>query len=99
MKTQVFLDGNKRAAVIYANHYLIAHGQGMLVIPELVVPDFKKLLVSFYEGEDPAVISAFLKNKFRLTLLRLPLATRRGGTSFLPFFCERQYKIIKEECF
>lgn len=63
MKTQVFLDGNKRAAVIYANHYLIAHGQGMLVIPELDVPDFKKLLVSFYEGEDPAVISAFLKNK------------------------------------
>jgi len=63
MKTQVFLDGNKRAAVIYANHYLIAHGQGMLVIPELDVPDFKKLLVSFYEGEAPAVIAAFLKNK------------------------------------
>ena len=26
MKTQVFIDGNKRASVIYANHYLIAHG-------------------------------------------------------------------------
>ncbi len=34
MKTQVFIDGNKRAAIIYANHYLIAHGQGFLVIPE-----------------------------------------------------------------
>ena len=33
MKTQVFIDGNKRAAIIYANHYLIAHGQGFLVIP------------------------------------------------------------------
>lgn len=28
MKTQVFLDGNKRASVIFANHYLIAHGMG-----------------------------------------------------------------------
>ena len=34
MKTQIFIDGNKRASVIFANHYLIAHGQGFLVIPE-----------------------------------------------------------------
>ena len=61
MKTQVFLDGNKRAAVIYANHYLVAHGQGFLVIPEVCVPEFKKLLVSYYEGEDPESILAFLK--------------------------------------
>ena len=62
MKTQVFLDGNKRAAVIYANHYLIAHGQGSLVIPESKVPGFKRLLVAYYEGEDPETIKAFLKN-------------------------------------
>lgn len=61
MKTQIFLDGNKRAAVIYANHYLIAHGQGFLVIPEEYVPEFKKKLVAYYEGEDPQVISGFLK--------------------------------------
>ena len=63
MKTQVFIDGNKRASVIFANHYLIAHGQGFLVIPEEHVPEFKKRLVSFYEGEDIAVISSFLKEK------------------------------------
>jgi len=34
MKTQIFIDGNKRASVIFANHFLIAHGQGFLVIPE-----------------------------------------------------------------
>ena len=34
MKTQIFLDGNKRASVIFANHYLISHGGGVLVIPE-----------------------------------------------------------------
>lgn len=61
MKTQVFIDGNKRAAVIYANHYLIAHGQGLLVIPEEYVPEFKKLLVRYYEGEDVAVLRSFLK--------------------------------------
>ena len=63
MKTQVFLDGNKRAAVIFANHYLIAHGGGFLVIPEKEVPEFKKLLVRFYEGEDIAVISTFMKER------------------------------------
>ena len=61
MKTQIFIDGNKRASVIFANHYLIAHGQGFLVIPEEHVPEFKKKLVAYYEGEDLAVISEFLK--------------------------------------
>ncbi|MCD7745654.1 MAG: Fic family protein, partial [Lachnospiraceae bacterium] len=61
MKTQIFLDGNKRAAVIFANHYLIAHGGGFLVIPESHVPEFKRLLVKYYEGEDISVIAAFLK--------------------------------------
>ena len=63
MKTQVFIDGNKRASVIYANHYLIAHGQGFLVIPEEHVPEFKKMLVRYYEGENIEVISTFLKEK------------------------------------
>lgn len=61
MKTQVFIDGNKRASVIFANHYLIAHGQGFLVIPEEYVPEFKKKLVAYYEGENLEVIDEFLK--------------------------------------
>ena len=61
MKTQIFLDGNKRAAVIFANHYLIAHGGGLLVIPEKEVSEFKRLLVRYYEGEDIAVIGTFMK--------------------------------------
>ena len=63
MKTQIFLDGNKRASVIFANHYLIAHGGGFIVIPEKEVSDFKKLLVSYYEGEDIAPIMQFMKEK------------------------------------
>lgn len=63
MKTQVFKDGNKRASVIFANHYLIAQGMGFLVIPEKDVPEFKKLLVQYYEGEPLEVIGAFLKER------------------------------------
>ena len=61
MKTQIFIDGNKRASVIFANHYLIAHGKGLLVIPEEHVPEFKKMLVAYYEGEDIEVTRGFLK--------------------------------------
>ena len=38
-KTQIYNDGNKRTAVIYANHYLIAHGKGLLAIPAEKVPE------------------------------------------------------------
>lgn len=63
MKTQVFKDGNKRAAVIFANHYLIAKGSGFLVIPEKEVPEFKRLLVEYYEGAPLAIIGTFLREK------------------------------------
>lgn len=63
MKTQIFIDGNKRASVIFANQYLIVHGQGLFVIPEKKVPYFKKLLVKYYDGEDIRVVNEFLKEK------------------------------------
>lgn len=63
MKTQVFMDGNKRASIIFANHYLIAQGMGFLVIPEMDVPEFKKLLVEYYEGAPLEIIGAFLREK------------------------------------
>lgn len=63
MKTQIFLDGNKRASVIFANHYLISHGEGFLVIPENEVSDFEKLLVKYYEDEDISHIMQFMKEK------------------------------------
>lgn len=63
MKTQVFLDGNKRASIIFANHYLIAHGMGCLVIPEKDVSEFKKLLVRFYEDEPSDAIKQFMRTR------------------------------------
>ena len=63
MKTQIYIDGNKRAAVIFANHYMISHGLGLLVIPEKEVSDFKKLLVKYYEDDDKEEIRQFLISK------------------------------------
>ena len=63
MKTQIFNDGNKRASVIFANHYLISKGEGLIVIPEKEVPAFKKLLVDYYEGKDEQNIKTFMKEK------------------------------------
>ncbi len=63
MKTQIFNDGNKRAAVIFANHYLIGKAAGLLVIPEKDVPEFKSLLVAFYEDRDSGEIVEFMRDK------------------------------------
>lgn len=63
MKTQIFNDGNKRASVIFANHYLISKGGGMIVIPEAEVPEFKRLLIAYYEDKDNGEIFEFMKTK------------------------------------
>ena len=62
MKTQVFNDGNKRTAVILANHYLISKGEGLIVIPEKLVSVFKKYLIEYYENKSKEIV-AFLKDK------------------------------------
>ena len=62
MKKQLFLDGNKRTAVIFANHYLISHGKGIIVIPAELVPEFKKHLINYYEDANQE-IRQFLFNK------------------------------------
>lgn len=63
MKTQIFIDGNKRAAIIFANHFMISKGLGLLVVPENIVSEFKRLLIAYYEGKDEESIKIFLKEK------------------------------------
>lgn len=63
MKTQIFNDGNKRASVIFANHFLISQGEGLIVIPEKEVPEFKRLLVEYYENKDHNTIKTFMKDR------------------------------------
>lgn len=62
MKSQIFNDGNKRAAVIFANHYLISQGEGLIIIPEKEIEKFKQLLILYYEGKDDS-IKQFLKDR------------------------------------
>lgn len=61
MKKQIFIDGNKRTAVIFANHMLISKAKGLIVIPNDKVEEYKKLLISYYEGKDEKSIKDFLK--------------------------------------
>ena len=63
MKKQLFIDGNKRTAIIFANHYLIRNGLGIVVIPAEYVKEYKKHLINYYEDKDLLSIKVFLKNK------------------------------------
>ena len=62
IKKQLYLDGNKRTAVIFANHYLISRGMGLIVIPAELVDEFKKYLIDYYEDKNDD-IKVFLYNK------------------------------------
>ena len=63
MKKQIFIDGNKRTAVIYSNHYLISKGKGIIAIPAELTQEFKDLLIPYYEGKDEDKIREFIKEK------------------------------------
>lgn len=52
IKKQLYLDGNKRTAVIFANHYLISRGMGLIVIPAELIDEFKKYLTDYYEDKN-----------------------------------------------
>ena len=68
MRSQLFIDGNKRTAVIFANHFLIRYGLGLLYIPEDKAEEFKKLLVEFYEANNKTEIVRFLKQECLLRI-------------------------------
>ena len=63
MKRQIFNDGNKRSAVIFANHFLISNGGGLIIIQERDVNKFKELLCNYYDRNEIKPITNFLKNK------------------------------------
>ena len=68
MKKQIFIDGNKRTAVIYSNHYLIARGEGIIAIPAELTEEFKDLLIPYYEGKDEKKIKEFIKEKCYISI-------------------------------
>lgn len=52
MKMQLFNDGNKRTAMLVANHELIKNGRGILAVPEEEKAEFGEKLIGYYENED-----------------------------------------------
>ena len=68
VKKQMFIDGNKRTSLIFANHYLISKGKGLIVIPVEKVEEYKKLLIDFYESDNKEVIFKFIKDNCYLSL-------------------------------
>jgi len=62
-KTQMFRDGNKRTANLCANYVLIENGCGLLSIREDLVPDFKVLLIHWYEEGNATDMMNLLLNK------------------------------------
>ena len=68
MKKQVFIDGNKRTAVIYSNHYLISKGKGIIAIPAELTQEFKDLLIPYYEGRDEKEIKKFIKEQCYMSI-------------------------------
>lgn len=52
MKMQAFNDGNKRTAMLVANHELIKFGRGIVSISAENKVDFGKKLIDYYENED-----------------------------------------------
>lgn len=62
-KAQLFIDGNKRTAIIFANHFLISKGLGLIYIPVELVEEYKVLLVKYYETGKKGEIAEFLEKR------------------------------------
>ena len=62
-KKQMFRDGNKRTANLVANFFLIKNGMGLISIKEELIPDFKILLIDWYDNSNKKDIMNFLLNK------------------------------------
>ena len=60
MRKQIFLDGNKRAAMLAGNQVMIASGCGIISVPIEHQQTFRNMLITFYESGDAGELSWFL---------------------------------------
>lgn len=60
MRQQIFWDGNKRTATLFANALLIEKGCGILEISELQMPEFNTKLSDFYRSGDDTDVATYL---------------------------------------
>ncbi|MCL1848559.1 MAG: Fic family protein [Clostridiales bacterium] len=62
MRKQIFLDGNKRTAMLAGNQIMIASGCGILSVPIEHQQDFRNLLLAYYESGNADALRRFLYN-------------------------------------
>lgn len=60
MRKQIFLDGNKRTAMLAANQVMIVNGCGILSVPIEMLAQFTQMLVTFYETNEKDMIMRFI---------------------------------------
>jgi prophage maintenance system killer protein len=60
MRKQIFLDGNKRLAMLAGNQVMIANGCGIISVPIEHQQVFRNMLIAFYESGGAAEISRFI---------------------------------------
>ena len=60
LRQQIFWDGNKRTATLFANAMLIEKGCGILEISELQMPEFNTKLSDFYRSGDDTDVATYL---------------------------------------
>jgi len=60
MRKQMFLDGNKRTAMLTGNHVMVTNGVGIISVPIEVQVRFTELLVQYYESNDMKEIKQFV---------------------------------------
>lgn len=60
MRKQMFLDGNKRTAMLAGNQVMISSGSGILTIPIEHQRTFTTMLVQFYETNNMEPLKAFM---------------------------------------
>ncbi|KLU61576.1 hypothetical protein CEB3_c20080 [Peptococcaceae bacterium CEB3] len=60
MRRQMFLDGNKRTAMLSGNQVMISSGCGILSVPIEQQREFTTMLVQFYESNDMEPLKNFV---------------------------------------
>lgn len=60
MRSQMFIDGNKRTSMLAANHEMIINGCGIISVPIEAQHKFTELLVDFYESNDMDELKQFV---------------------------------------
>ena len=60
MRRQIFIDGNKRTSMMFANKEMISNGCGVISIPSEYIKSFYKLLIEFYETNNMEKVKNFV---------------------------------------